>query len=100
MSKARELTHELQRRGANLLLGRRRLEIKQRADIAAHRLVSIVPLVRGVLRRSCCTSPLEGEVDPRSGSGGGCSLSFAIEQRVFAEAPNPSLTLPHQACTR
>jgi hypothetical protein len=31
-----QLAHELQRRGADFVLGRRRLEIEQRADIAAH----------------------------------------------------------------
>ena len=35
-----ELAHELQRRGADFVLARRRLEIKQRADIAAHWLAS------------------------------------------------------------
>src|SRR6202011_3596819 len=36
MREAAELTHELQRGGADFLLGRRRLEIEQRADVAAH----------------------------------------------------------------
>src|SRR3954454_24815315 len=38
MGKAAELTHELQRRGAHLVLRRRRLEVEQRPDVAAHRL--------------------------------------------------------------
>src|SRR6185436_5515597 len=33
---AAELAHELQRRGANLLVGRRRLEVVEVADVAAH----------------------------------------------------------------
>src|SRR5689334_5663016 len=33
---ARELAHELQRRGADLVLTRRRLEIEQSADVPAH----------------------------------------------------------------
>src|SRR5271169_6024543 len=31
-----KLSHELQRRGLDLMLGRRRLEIEQRLDVAAH----------------------------------------------------------------
>src|SRR5271165_7067928 len=31
-----ELSHELQRGGVDLILGRRRLEIEQRLDVAAH----------------------------------------------------------------
>src|SRR5689334_17123952 len=76
MGEAGELAHELQRRGANFFLGRRRLEIKQRADIAAHRLVSVSsirarggsipnfpsPLVgerwEGVVRRCRATTPV------------------------------------------
>src|SRR5580704_7369210 len=33
---ARKLAHELQRRGLDLILGGRRLEIEQRLDVAAH----------------------------------------------------------------
>src|SRR4029079_1141894 len=33
---ARELAHELHRRGADLVLARRRLEIEQSADVPAH----------------------------------------------------------------
>src|SRR5215211_2489746 len=40
---ARELAHELQRRGADLVLGRRRLEIEQRTDLAAHRVFLLAP---------------------------------------------------------
>src|SRR5207249_1687017 len=35
--KTAELAHELERGGADLILGRGRLEVEQRADIAAHR---------------------------------------------------------------
>ena len=38
---AAQLAHELQRGGADLVLGRGRLEIEQRADVAAHRVVLI-----------------------------------------------------------
>src|SRR5215212_5128913 len=42
-SKAAALAHELQRRGADLVLGRRRLEIEQRTDVAAHRVFLLAP---------------------------------------------------------
>src|SRR5207245_2157868 len=35
-AEAGQLSHELQRRSADLVLGRGRLEIKQRLDVAAH----------------------------------------------------------------
>jgi len=37
MRKATDLPHELQRRGADFIFRRRRLEIKQGSDIPAHR---------------------------------------------------------------
>src|SRR5665213_1325067 len=43
---ARKLAHELQRGGLDLVLGRRRLEIEQRLDVAAH-LRSPLPGPRG-----------------------------------------------------
>src|SRR5262245_34060016 len=35
-----QLTHELERRGADFVFGRGRLEVEQRADVTAHSLVS------------------------------------------------------------
>src|SRR5262245_31690571 len=36
LGEAAQLAHELQRRGADLVLGRGRLEVEQRANVAAH----------------------------------------------------------------
>src|SRR5579872_1909334 len=44
LGKAAELAHELQRRGADLFFGRRRLEIEQRSDTAAHDALSTYEL--------------------------------------------------------
>src|SRR5262245_66176569 len=41
LREAAQLAHELECRGMNLVLGRRRLEVEQRANVASHRTGSI-----------------------------------------------------------
>src|SRR6516165_2686903 len=53
---AGELAHELQGRGADFLLGRRRLEVEQHLDVAAHGSSPVRPC-----RRTISTNPKERE---------------------------------------
>src|SRR4051812_6368743 len=92
---SRQLAHELQRRGADLILRRRRLEIEQRLNVTAHRFNPSGSSRPNIVRpeKACYSSAKFIRASVTVPSRGGSPCLYRLSQR-FCLRSFPSRRLP------